>query len=67
MYKAVKTVRCCPDGFTAVSLVEGRSYEFGPSFADFMLHRGFIERETKPAPVAREVKRRRTKKVSVEK
>lgn len=61
MFKAVQTVTCCPDGLTAISLVEGRTYEFGPSFADFMLKRGFIEaaclkRETKPLPIANEVK-----------
>jgi hypothetical protein len=67
MFKAVTSVLCYPDGVTAINLVEGRTYEFSPPYAAFMLERGLIEkdepkRETKPAPVAREVKKKRTPK-----
>lgn len=71
MFTATESVLCYPDGFTAVNLVKGRDYNFGPSFAAFMLKRGLlvekedkplrVEKETKPVSKAKETKRRTRK------
>ena len=56
-YKAVESVLTYPDGFNALTLVEGKEYEnLEPSTLSFLLERGIVApvtpvqaRETKPA------------------
>jgi len=66
-YKAVESVATCPDGFSPFNLVEGREYEnLDPSTLEFLLKRKLVvavhpvgERETKPAPKASRVTKRK--------